>query len=325
MTRFIILVLVLITIVLTIILTLTYIQPFLYRIFPSDKDRHIVIMDVLNNEEKNVNILVFGDSRTMFGVDTRIIRDSLNRSFEVFNLSSVGQNLFESSYFYGLIESNTKVVIQCTSPSFFSADIRHGLQDDVAFSMYLSGYRINESTKMLITDYNQIFDSHEFNNFIKSRSIIRSYLHSNILRPILDNETFDRSARGSIYFPHSYTINQHPNYPVYKYDCSRFKSTAIPKAQLSFLITVRNYFEIKGIDYIIVLMPVNPDECNECYDDFKEYKKMIEEFTSIRVIDITDLILDTNYFYDATHVNKEGAKIISSQIAKQLKTLELKF
>ncbi len=305
-------------IVLAIIVTLTYVQPFLYRRLPSDKDRHLVIMNVLNDRKKNKEFIVFGDSRAMFGVDTRTIKDSMTLQNEVLNLSSVGQNIYESSYFYGLLDSTTKGVIQCTSPSFFSTDIKHELQDDVAYSMYLSGYRINEETKSVIKNYNPIFDGRPFINYLKSRSIIRCYIHSNILRPVLDNETSDRVARGSIYFPHSFTSNRHPNYPVYEFDCSHFKRSSFPSTQISFLIKVHDFFKTKGIDYVIVLMPVNPDECNECYRDFKEYKRMIQDLTDIRVIDITELLLDTNCFYDAIHANKEGARIISSQIGNEL-------
>lgn len=301
-----------------IIITLSFIQPLLYRKFPSDNDRHIVILDLLNEDNKTENIIVFGDSRTMFGVDTRIIRDDMNLPYEVYNLSSVGQSLYESSYFYGLINKNTRAVIQCSSPEFFSDDLSHKLQNDKAFSMILSGYSLSESTKLLIKDYNKIFDRNVFINYFESRSVIKSYIHSNILVPLFDNEVSDRYARHSIYFPHSFVTKQHPDYPVYKYDCTIYKNTERPISQLSFLKTVRNYFKIKGIGYVIVFMPVNPDECNECYQNFKVYKDLIEETTNIHVIDLTDLILDTKYFYDAQHANKDGAKIISSEIARKL-------
>jgi len=302
--------------------TLTFIQPLFYRAFPSDKDRHILIIDALNEGLKAENLIVFGDSRTMFGVDTRIIKREMNTPFDVINLSSVGQDIYESSYFYGLIGENTKAIIQCTSPAFFSRNLGyHHISDDVALSMCLSGYRINESTKSLIKGYNEVFNRKEFINYFKARSIIRTYIHSNIMRPLLDNETFDKTARRSIYFPHTYTTKKHPDYPVYNYDCSNFKSTESPIAQLSFLISVRDFFRAKGMEYIIVLMPVNPDECKDCYEDFRKYEEVIKETTTLNVINISDLLLDPEYFYDATHANKEGAIIISSEIAKQLKYL----
>jgi len=305
---------------LVIVTTLTLLQPFFYRAFPSDKDRHIVIVDALTEKADAEKIIVFGDSRTMFGVDTRIIREDLKISTEVLNLSSVGQNIYESGYFYGLTGKNTKAVVQCTSPAFFSRNLGDNhIEDDVALSLCLSGYSINDETKSIIGKYNEVFNRSRFVNYYKSRSIIRTYIHSNITRPLLDNEVFDESARQSVYFPHSYTSRKHPDYPVYGYDCSNFRMIENPDGQLSFLRRANDFFSAQGIEYIIVFMPVNPDECNECYQDFKKYADLIETSTDIRVINLADILLDTGYFYDATHANIDGARIISLAIAEQLK------
>jgi hypothetical protein len=192
------------------------------------------------------------------------------------------------------------------------------LSEDKAISMFLSGYRINDETRNLIKNYNSFFDQLPIKDYYKARSYFKSYIH-NIIRPIFDNEQLDESARYSVYFPHMYTTNKHPNYPVYKYDCDKFKSKERPVSQLSFLSDVKEFFGKRGILYILVLMPVSPDECNECYEDFNMYKIIIEEETNIKVIDLSDLILDVNFFYDAGHANKEGAKLISSELARQLK------
>jgi lysophospholipase L1-like esterase len=50
---------------------------------------------------------------------------------------------------------------------------------------------------------------------------------------------------------------------------------------------------------------------------------MIEKETGIKIIDLSDLLLDTKYFFDYLHPNKEGAKLISSEIAQQLDSLSL--
>lgn len=318
MKKFIYSVIILLVVSSGIILLLSFAQPFIYQKFPSDNDRHLVIMDVLEQNRGNANILVFGDSRTMYGVDTRIIKDVLNLPYEVFNLASTGQNIYESSYFYGLLGGNTKLVIQCTSPDFFSMDMDHHLSTEKALSMYMSGYRINKSTRSLIGNYNEIFDSNRFINYLKSRSVVRSYIHSNILRPLLDDEIFDMEAKYSHYFPHVHTANQHPDYPFYPYSCDGYKSKEKPESQLLFLKDVKTFFESKGIEYLIVLMPVNPDQCKECYEDFRQYKKTIEKFTNIKVINLTDIILESQYFYDAMHPNVEGAKIVSLEIARFL-------
>jgi len=317
MKRFIIRCAILVLITFLTIVGLSYLQPLLYKKLPSDYNRHLVLMDVLNEENETENIIFMGDSRSMFGVDTRIVKQELNASYEIFNLSSVGQSIFEASYYYALLKSNTKAVIQCTSPSFFTEDATHELPDEKAMSMYLSGYRINDEVKLIIENYNDLFNYGDFRNYLNSLSYSRSYIHS-MIRPLFDNETFDESVRLSKYFPHIYTTNQHPDYPVYKCDCNKFKMKNRPETQLAFLKRVNYFLEKKGIVYIIVFMPVNPDECSDSYNDFLEYGRMIEQETGVKVLNISKLILDRRFFYDATHVNKEGAKIISLEISRQM-------
>lgn len=310
-------VLLLITVFITIIV-LFYSQKSVYRIFDSDFNRHLVIVDALNGVyEEEPKIIVFGDSRAMFGVDSRIIKDAMNYNKEIYNLSSVGQSIYESSYFYTHIGSGTGIVVQCTSPSFFTENIKHSLPERKAISMFLSGYRINSKTKELILNYNQFFDNPDIVNYFKSRSYFQSYIH-NLLRPVFDNEIFNEKSRFSKYFPHIYTQDKHPEYPVYKYDCDRYILKELPIEQLSFLSKIKNYFEIRKISYVIVLMPVNPDACNECYDEMRQIASLIESNTGIKVIDLSSHLLNTDLFYDATHANEKGAKIISAEIARQL-------
>ncbi len=242
----------------------------------------------------------------------------MNFSGEIYNLSSLGQELPESSYFYGMINENTKVVIQCTSPGFFSEDREHFLPEVRAISMFLSGYRINEATRNLIENYSSFWDRPSFINYFRSRSYYRSYFH-HLIRPLFDNENFDENVRFSKYFPHIFTQNKHPNYPVYTSDCSPFIIKNKPQSQLEFLAKVHSFFKEKKIEYILVFMPVNQDQCDQYYDTFLQYKKMVEFETNIQVINLSDFLLNTDYFYDSTHPNKKGAKLISRELAEQLK------
>lgn len=303
-----------------VMIILSYSQKYIYRHIPSDYNRHMLLFDVLNEEPTNPNIVVFGDSRTMFGVDTRIIEENLGFTGEVYNLSSVGQSLYEAGYYYTMVKNNTAAVIQCISPSFFSSDIENNLSNEKAISMFLSGYRINAKTKELIKDYNHFFNRKSMLNYFASRSYFKSYLN-NMLRPFFDNEQFDETVRLSKYFPHIYTQDKHPNYPVYEYNCKEYIRLESPTSQLNFLSDVNRYYNDRNVKYIIVFMPVNPDECKDCYQDFKEYARLIEEKTDIKVINLSDYILDTKYFYDAMHANIDGAKLLSSEIGVQLRII----
>jgi hypothetical protein len=314
-------ILLLLAIAILVIIGLSYSQKYLYRFFISDYNRHALLNDVIK-EKTNMedNILLFGNSRTMFDIDASIIKDSIHYSGEIFNLASVNQTIYEASYYYAQIGNKTKMVVQCTPPDFFSHDSFHGLYDEVkAISMFLSGYRITEDTKKLIPEYDPYFDHSAFHNYLTSNSYFKAYIHF-LIRPLLDNEKFDEHLRMNSYFPHIFTEARHPDYPVYNYNCEIYCAKEKPVTPLSFLKKVKNYFDSRGIEYILVLMPVNPDECKDCYQDFSKYTKMIEEETGIHVINLTEIIPEEKYWYEAFHANKNGARIVSNQLAKLLKT-----
>jgi hypothetical protein len=302
---------------------LVYIQPIIYRLMPSDFDRHLVFERYV--EEKpgltNADVLIFGDSRSMFGIDSRIIKKQLHRKNEIYNFSSVGQNIYESSYFYSKVKPDTKLVIQCAGPSFFSVDIKHNLPEPKAISMYLSGYRIDTDTKKLIPAYNRFFDRWPITNYYNSRSYFVTYLH-NLIRPIFDDEVFNEKSRSSRYFPHHYTRNKMSNYSSHvKNNCAGYVFKSEPKSQLKFVSQSLDFFRKRNMRYILVLMPVNPDLCNVGYPDFKKYANELRSINGLDVIDLSNL-LTAEFFYDDTHANRMGAQVISNELANQLRYMK---
>lgn len=296
---------------------LGFTQKKLYRVFSTDYNRHAVVNDVIEKTKQQEAMLVFGDSRTMFGVDTRLIKAANQYPFEVYNLATAGQNIYESAYFYGQLDGKIKAVVQCTSPSFFAKDIKPELSPEKAISMFLSGYTMSADSKEMMKGVSPFFEKSEVAKLYESRAYYRSYFH-NLIRPFFDNEHFDDALRASEYFPHIYTKNRHPNYPEYKVGCDEYASKEKPLSQIAFLKKVKQYFDAKGIPYVLVFMPVNPDACKDSYTDFEMYQKTIEAETGIKVINLSKLILDPQFFYDAVHPNKEGAKLVSAALAKAL-------
>lgn len=303
-------------------LFLIYIQPYLYKVLPSDFKRHLALENYFKQdvETDKGEIIIFGGSDTMFGIDSRIIRDNLNLSGEAYNLSTVAQTPYEASYYYTRIKNNTKIVIQCTSPVFVSKDMEYDILNEPAISMYLSGYRISDATKEFLPNYNDLFDKPELFNLFYCRSYCKSYIH-NLIKPLFDNEISENKEL-DIYFPNPYPLNKHPNYPVYEYDCNYYKFKNEPITQMNFIKKSAKYFKNRNIKYVFVLMPVNPDNCSECYDDFIKYEKQLRQIDDIYVINILNLI-EPKYFYDGYHANREGAKIISAEISRQLKLMQL--
>lgn len=293
---------------------LSYLMPVLYRIMPSDYKRHLVLTEVLNKESK-AEIIFFGDSKTMFGIDAKNVSQNLGAHPLAYNLSSVGQGMDESSYYYSSINSNTKIVVQCIDASYLLANNLRRTQDDKFLSMILSGYRMNEETRKIVSEVNPMFDKPALQNYFDSRSYVRFFMN-NLLRPFLDNEVFSDNEL-DLYFPHVYTKERHPNYPFqYKLDCSEYNFNIIPSQTLTYLNHFSTYFSQKNIKFYLLMMPVNPDLCpNPTISE--ESLKQLSELNNLYLINSMK-ILDNTEFYDGVHANKKGAKKLSEFIAQQL-------
>lgn len=295
-------------------LMLSYLMPVLYRIMPSDYKRHLVLTENLNKDTK-AEIIFFGDSKAMFGIDAKNISQNLQSHPLAYNLSSVGQGMDESSYYYSSINSNTKIVVQCIDASYLLANNLRRTQDDKFLSMILSGYRMNEETRKIVGEVNTMFDKPVLQNYFDSRSYVRFFMN-NLLRPFLDNEVFSDNEL-DLYFPHVYTKDRHPNYPFkYKLDCSEYNFNIIPSQTLTYLNHFSTYFSQKNIKFYLLMMPVNPDLCpNPTISE--ESLKQLSEVNNLCLINSMK-ILDNIEFYDGVHANKKGAKKLSEFIAQQL-------
>jgi hypothetical protein len=298
---------------------LSYSLKMIYSSIPNDFNRHIVILNSLQNGKSTERIICFGDSRAMSGVNTEIIKNKMGFNGDILNLSSTAQTLYEAAYLYSMVGKNTKTIIQLVSSSFFCKNLKTTLSDNKAISLSLSGYILDVQTKKLIPEYNPIFNNPQIYNCFESRSILKNSIH-NILRPILDNEKFNEKARNSITYPHLFTEEKQPNYfKIVKKNCQIFTYNEKPSSQLEFLKRIHDYFVQQNINYLIVFMPINPDQCDSFLDTTRDLKAMIESETKIAVLDLSSILNSGDFFYDAGHPNNKGAMLISRKIADYLK------
>ena len=301
-----------------VIVILTLIQPFLYKKMPSDFNRHLVVYNALTDHKVDKEIVFFGDSRCMFGVNTKKVKEQIGTDSEVINISSVGQSIYESSYYYDMVDSSTtKVVVQCMNAGFFSKDIEFKLQDSKAISMFLSGYRKEDINKELLPHYHSFFDQSEFACLLDSRVSIRTYIH-NLIRPLFDKEKFDESKRMSLYFPHIYISPKHYKYPSEKYSCKEYAYLEEPIHQYEFVKECDDFFKKKGIDFYMVIMPLNPDLCKDSYDKIQHVNDVLQKKYGLKTLNIASM-LSPEFYYDALHANKAGAELITKEIADYLK------
>ena len=291
-------------------------QPFLTRALPNDYSRHHVIVDALKNKAASPEIIILGDSRTMFGVDAKTISNNLPNKPLAYNLASVGQSYFESCYFISAVPASTRHIIQFIGYTAFR-EPRTDFNIDKAMSMMMNGYKVDTVTRGLIGKVNPYFDKSITAVAFEGRIILKSSLHV-LLRSVLDNETFADNY-SDLYFPHIYTTNRHPQYPFYKVPCD-LDTMSVNPYTVALANRVDHFLQQKNIQYHIVMLPVNPDIC--VFDKSKAATYIAQLKNAMPGIDFINLTgaLDNTQFYDAEHPNKKGAKIISLMVADSLKS-----
>jgi hypothetical protein len=96
------------TIVITILLC-NFATPFLYYKF-GGTHRTSIILDKLHDKQFLPDMIVFGSSKAMMGIDGYQMTKELG--VEVYNFSSTGQPPIESSLYYGLLPNSVKTIVQ---------------------------------------------------------------------------------------------------------------------------------------------------------------------------------------------------------------------
>ena len=290
-------------------------QPLMVQSLRYDLSRHKLIINSLSGKAIQPDIIVFGNSLSMLGVNTKQISESMPAHPLVYNLSSVEQGIVESAYFISAISPNTKAVVQCLDFSTFSLKSLD-LQEEKAISMIMNGYSIDSTTKAILRETNPFFDKAKMVVAFEARNTVRSSIH-NVLRKYLDNEKFANNFH-DLYFPHVYQEERHPDYP----NITRFAEQPelkVVDTMVALASRINSFLNEKGIRYHIVLMPLNQDIYKMDDSLCNAYlEKVRTRLPGIGILDLSRK-LPQEYFYDAIHPNKKGAAVISAMIADHLR------
>lgn len=298
---------------LTIVFALIALQPKLIKFLPNDFKRHTVISEALNNTSIQPELIVFGDSRAMFGINTRFLEEKLIDSPKSINLSSVGQNLQESVYLFPNLPSSVRKVIHCVDFTTFANSVVT-INDAKALSLLLNGFELTNELESLIEPH-PYFYRNNFINLYDSRTFLRSSIHVK-LRAMLDKEEFITENYYNLQHPYIYKEERHPNYPN-KYPPKNLKQLPISKKKIELVKKINHYFKQKNIDYYVVLMPLNPDveqmdKLDASY--LTELKKVLSE---IKLINLSTNLKE-ELFYDGVHPNRKGAELLTKNLADSI-------
>ena len=282
-------------IVLLIILNVT--APYVYKLFPNDYSRIGIILDALKTRTVTPEIVVFGNSKAMSGVDANMIQEHLSGNPETYNFSSVGQSIGESLLFYPMLPDDTKAVIQCFKLEEFTQPLV--FNEPAIIALKMGKYPMNEDIKQLLPKafWEKLDRPDVYYNF-KSRQTVSSGL-IRFLRLHLDKA------------PNYQTIIQ----MLEKEDYSWADDFSISEECKDLLIKANDYLERKNVKLYIAIISHAPDV--KGLSSEKQEKiigKLQEELPQLKFIDCRKS-LTSDDFYDPLHPNKKGAEKISTIIS----------
>ncbi|HYG15473.1 MAG TPA: hypothetical protein VEC12_06935 [Bacteroidia bacterium] len=281
------------------------------KIFVNDDAKHFSISQYLNNPVQGKQVLFFGSSLGMIGVNTNVL-DSADTAVQYFNLCSNAQTTAELVHFLEQIPAGTKEILFCQHPTFLSGKGSYPLPNNKAISLTLSGFRTGEFENGFIDslDNKASFTA----DFILSASLeFRSSLHV-FLRSILDKyqkKEFNTEAFWSVKHPYPYNSERIYNYQQRMPDTPAKVNCNISQGRLETHNKIARYLAGRGIKYTILLMPMNPD-----FSDLKHcsfYKDEVSKSSNIEILDYSDKF-SSEYFYDNGHLNKKGSTRLTQML-----------
>ena len=294
---------------------LNRVTPCFFRMLPNDYARTKLILNTIRDTTQTPEVVIFGNSRGMSGVDGYLLERELSDHPVVYSFTSTGQKLSESALYYTSLPASVKTVIQCLDIDALSKPVDMDIPNQVALHMY--GYKMDDQTKLLVPAlYDELNKSDSYYNY-KARNCLFSGF-SFVLRNLLDDDAPENSIDNELRYPASQA--SYRNEAVYQRGLdeqnkeNKFEANKITAEWKRLLEESYAFFKAKNIQYYLVLMPYNPDIISAKKTEKQEaLQSYINELGYIPYINCFDL-LEASDFYDAIHPNDKGAKKITRQI-----------
>lgn len=285
---------------------------------PNDTKRLTLINKWTNDENINPEIVIFGDSRAMNGINGYILSENFN-NVTVVSYSSAGQSFSESALFYPKIKESTKVVIQCLDINSLSS--YPYLSKDKANALIMSGFKQGTINKSFLShEACKVINANKMVTIFESRNFLREGLHTFKRSIIVPNALSDQIY--SITFPYLYPYERAPEEQYNKYlraykDKESKTSLIINDTIAEKLRNIQIFFREQSVDYYLVIMPLSPLAWESAPKNYDDTLHKLEIDIGVKIFDFTYLLPD-EYFCDPTHTNKAGAKILTERIAEEI-------
>ena len=297
-------------------------QPTLHAHLPSDFSRTNFILNTILKEKPQAELMVFGNSIAMSGINTKLIKDEFQLDSEAYNFASNGQYFSESLLYYPLISNDCKLVLQMVRSIELEQNLQK-LDSSILRNFHFGNYNLNENIeKELDIDIGLEYlqDASQMKLNYDHRGVLVNALNNSI-RSTLRKDLNLEKLKEELYFPNVYTskiseeklkkmIQLHnPNPPKKSFD---------PSDEILELISkIQSYFAAKGIRYALVVFPYNPVLDNYTADYISSLNQFVDQ-SELPIISLANT-LSPKDFVDHCHLSKEGGGKLTEILINKLK------
>ena len=305
------------------------VMPAIFRRLPSDMTRTRVLLNHLDKPSLQPTACVFGNSQVMNGVDSRRMGDSLPGTPEIWNLSSTGQDVFESFLYYQELPDSVETVVQCITATSLETELDISANKYNAFVMY--GYRpdtetINVSDQFASSHARECLQTSNVAQRFESRWVLRSATNFGIRRLLRSDLSLDR-AQQDLYSPRTYTRKvgkSQLEHLLREFDNPRKHGLRLAKHTTAFFTLLHEKFRQQGIEYVLVILPEHPRSPErksvEFLADLDEYCRYLRDENNLSVVNCIDL-LGEEHFIDQRHADEVGAELFTDRLVNELSTI----
>jgi hypothetical protein len=302
-------------------------MPTVFRNAPTDLSRIGVLLDALRDPAERPEVVVFGNSVMMSGIDAAQLGDELPGRPLAWNLASTGQTLVESALLAQELRESARIVIYTTQLRPNADGIP--LNPQKGNSYYLYGFRPNDE---LLQALSRIYGAGVMKPLTRShlaqlfeaRWVVRQLLDTQ-MRLLLRSDLMLGRAETDLFHPQSYSV------PIAPEKLKRFLdiqmsalskgSAAVSERDRELARTLAKWASRAGRISIFVIPPVHPTLLAAHGSAFahavEEFSLALGDSPDTIVIDAT-AALESSHFIDEHHPNDAGARILTTLVARRI-------
>jgi len=302
-------------------------MPALFPRIPTDLSRVRLVLEALRDAARQPEVVVFGSSRVMSGVDARQLSQALPSRPLAYNLSSPGQSLAESYLFYQELPAGVRVVVQMASLAELASP--HTLERQKFNAFYLNGYRPNARTREVLGDafgdpLLEILDASDASQRFQGRWALRQLVDTSLRRWLRRDLTLSNAER-DLFHPQGYTERFPPDKRA-RAIARRVKTVSgndlvIDTHKKQLLDAMVADAAEAGRTVVLFIPPTHPT-VHEAMPEasFAKLEELLAELSmgsGVRVADTTH-VLTAEHFVDDVHPTNEGAVLVTRRLGDAL-------